>query len=1028
MPIARGSLLMILLVSIAILAEYFGVFSAPWCRAEERVVRLKEATSNARGQIAIVTPDGERKIRITGFFKPEALSYTRDGRILVSDSVSREVVSITDNLGSFALEHTWKLPAEAAESALIDSSSREELLVIDKRGRLYRFSGSHIIDQSQPPAGISRVAGGVVLPDGTIVILRAEAQDIAHSLYTIQAGHSDWTPLSVSGVDPAEAIVPSGIAALGNAIYLWRGGDSRIVYGLKDGDLLNLSGKLSYPQPALVVPDSQGGVSVVSLNAKVSRFNSNSELLSEIQFINLPLSAAFDADRNALLLAHEYPVSEQWPQFRNRAFSNQEHPFAWDKFSPIALLALAFSMVWGAFSVRWGYERPQVQSVDLTFEKTRKQGWSILLALFLLLGALYGFYLAWSAQELLLLGLGKDAWLLPYLAGAVVVGLSCEVWRRWQKVGDEPKRFVEVLKEPAPALGLAYLLPLVGIAALSAVIYRMGLDRQYNGGYREAFFFAGIELALSLLIVDAWVCRRALVDWFRREWPFFIVPLLIGIFTLFFRLEDVPYNVHFDFTSHVFIAEQFLRGNKDGWWDWGFVPAPVIGSIPEILGLVLAGYNPFGYRFGSALFNLSAVLAVYLIGRVYRNPRVGFWAATILAGNTAFIHFGRLMSNGAAATIALWTIAGLTLALKYKRSSLWLFTGLVAGFAFYQWPVARVGVAAAGLMYLLVFLRLPVKQFKQLPHHLFGLAGFVLLVAPLICIWIAYPERFMPRTGESLTGVNLRLSNFSVDTSSNSLNLFFRSLGWIFSEYDRSSQGSVSPGFNSLEAVLFACGLVIMCVEGLSINILIGLMLVVTLLVCGAWAVGPPWYTRVLPSAPMACLIIARALEGLHNFVILGKKRVFWAVFVLISLGLLVISPYQNFKRYYNYETAVVRRNNLYPMNTIGRAIDRIGPEYSYVFLLLGEPQWRFTDVSSFAHMFPYISNLKLRESFDVNGELPVPADTPTAFLVQLKRFDLDLAVIKKHHPDAEVVPVEDINHDKVAYLVLVPGRKGRTS
>jgi hypothetical protein len=1002
-----------------------GVFGISVSQAEEPVVALREISATARGQIAVMGFDGHRQLTLTGFFKPGALAYTADGRILVFDLVTREISSISEAGGNVVLDRTWKLPPDATDPALLDSASRDSLFVVDRAGRSYRFSGDSVIEHSNPPQGINKVAGAAVLQEGSVVVLMSEAPNISQSLYMIRPGQTEWSPVTVSGVNPSETIVPSGVAAVGNTVYLWRGGDSRILYGTSDGVGLNLSGRLSYPDPAIVAPDLQDGVSVVTMSAKIARLDNRAQVLSEFQFINLPSWVVFDVKRDALLIAHEYPISEQWPEIRNKVFSDQESPFAWDQFKPIALSALALGVVWALCAVRWGYESAPKLNPDLSDVASTYPKKSPLLVCILLALATYGIYLAWGAQARLLSGLERESWLWPYLLGALLVAVSTEVARRRVKPLDEPKRFIDVLKEPAPALGLAYLLPLVGMAALTGVIFNLGLMRQYNNGYREGVFFAGIELAFSVLLVDAWVCRRALWRWISREWLFFTVPLLIGVFTLFFRLQDVPYQVHFDFTSHAFTAEQFLRGNKDGWWDWGFVPAPVIGGIPEILGLWLAGFTPLGYRFGCSLFNLSAIFAAYLIGREYRNPRVGFWAASVLAGNTAFVHFGRVMSNGAAATIALWTVTALTLALKYKRTSLWLFVGLVCGFAFYQWPVALVGVAAAGLMYGLIYLRFPLRQLRQLPHHLFGLASLLLLLAPLICIWIAYPERFLPRSGASLTGVNLKLSSFSVDTSRSVVDLFFRSLGWIFSEYDRSSQGSVSPGFNSVDAVLFACGVVILCIEGLSINILLGLMLVTTFLVCGAWSVGPPWYTRVLPSAPIACLVIARAVEGLHNFFAIGKRRIFWGTFVVISSVLLVASPYLNFKRYYDHETAAQRRINLYPMNIVGRALHKLGPQYSYVFLVLGEPLWRFSDFAGLAHMFPYISNLKIRESFDVAAELPVPSGKPTAFLVQLKRFDLDIPVIRKHHPEAEVVNVEDINHDKIAYLVLVPGRGG---
>jgi hypothetical protein len=89
---------------------------------------------------------------------------------------------------------------------------------------------------------------------------------------------------------------------------------------------------------------------------------------------------------------------------------------------------------------------------------------------------------------------------------------------------------------------------------------------------------------------------------------------------------------------------------------------------------------------------------------------------------------------------------------------------------------------------------------------------------------------------------------------------------------------------------------------------------------------------------------------------------------------------------------------------------------------LFGEPSWRFQDLPAFGHMMPYISNLQLKESYDVKEELPVKQGESKGFLVQVKRFDIDLPEIKKYHPNAQVVKIEHPNHELVAYLVLVDG------
>jgi hypothetical protein len=360
------------------------------------------------------------------------------------------------------------------------------------------------------------------------------------------------------------------------------------------------------------------------------------------------------------------------------------------------------------------------------------------------------------------------------------------------------------------------------------------------------------------------------------------------------------------------------------------------------------------------------------------------------------------------------------LALKHKRTSLWLLTGLVCGFSFYQWPVARVGLTAVGCFYLLVLLRYPVTQIKQLPHLLAGLIGFALMLAPFIIMWKVYPERLMPRAEASMTGVTWEGTWFKAAAEHPTVQLFYRSLGWIFNEFDRSSQGTMSPGFNSIEAILFACGLAIVVLEGLSLNVLLALLLTITLLVCGAWAVGPPWYTRVLPTAPVVCVLIGRVLEGIHNLFRFGGKRLFWGVFGLSACALVVVSPYTNFTRYVNYESAIGRRLLAHPMVAIARKLHSTGPNFQYVWLAVGEPTWSFRHVPSFTVMLPYIQDLEMKEAYVLEDVVPVTPGRATMFLVQLKRREIDIPRIRQAHPNATVEDIKDINGETVAIAVIV--------
>jgi hypothetical protein len=423
---------------------------------------------------------------------------------------------------------------------------------------------------------------------------------------------------------------------------------------------------------------------------------------------------------------------------------------------------------------------------------------------------------------------------------------------------------------------------------------------------------------------------------------------------------------------------------------------------------------------GSALFNLSGILAIYLLGRTYRNARVGLWAAIILAGNIPFMHFGRLPSNGFSTTAALWALTLFALAIRYQRVSLWLTLGIVSGLSFYLWPVARVGMATVAGVYLIVLMRYPLSQMKKWYLPFATLLGFLIMVAPLIPIWIQSPYLFMPRAHESLVAFSWGSSFIEKISQHPWMPLYVKSVGWIFNVPDASSQGTVSPGFNSIEAILFVCGIAIALVDGLSLNVLLFAAFMITTLVCGVLADGTPWYTRLLPTAPIVALIAARTIESIHNLSVRVDKKMFGLCFALLSIALIWISPVTNFRLYESFETGTVRPYQWHPTLAIARHIHQLGPKYTYVLLARGEPNFRIEPAAAFGKMLPYIMDLKLREVYNLEAELSATKDRPTAFIVQPKREAVDIPVITAAYPHAVVESIRDVNGTEVAKLVLV--------
>lgn len=991
--------------------------------AETRYIDVKPQKDGNRGQVAIVNRDGRTEIRLRGFNKPRTLSVNPSGGILVSDTGDRDVTLLAREGDNYTSRYTWKLSPDLLEPVAVLPEPNNALLVVDRGGAVVRIDANSVAQTlskaPSPPAAFSSAAP---LPDGRVLIAKADGTSPSTSIKIFDSRDASWSDLSVQEMQKEEAVNPSFVATLGSSVFLWRPGTNTIFQGKVDGATFTPSKAFHTQAPFLVAPNNTGGLSYVTFDGAIIHLSSSEQKLGGYQFINQPSAIGLTPDSTQLIFAHEFPQSVSWPEVEDKLFSHGKVEFNWQPVFIFTSIALIATIAWLVVTLR--VSRPEKadehsNEIPLWSEKTRARWVRPTARTLGIMATAAGLYLATLAHQKLLGDQPRAAWLPGYLLGAFLVAIGVEVWRRLFPGSDEPERFASMIRRPAPRFAWSNALPLGAMVCLAVYVYTMGVSRTYIGT-REGAFFAGLILACGIIARETIENRKALLAFLREEAVFFVPPLLVGVVTFFYKLTEVPYNCHFDYTLNAFFSGQFLKGKFYGGWDWGYVPAPVIGTIPEILGFLLAGWTPLGYRLGNSIFNLSGIFAVYLLGRVYRNPRVGFWAALILAGNVPFIHFGRLHANGSSATTALWALSMFVLALKHKRTSLWLLTGLVGGFSFYQWPVARVGLTAVGCFYLLLLLRHPITQIKQLPHLLSGAIGFGLMLAPFIIMWQVYPERLMPRAEASMTGVTWEGTWLKVASEHPTVQLFYRSLGWIFNEFDRSSQGTMSPGFNSIEAILFACGLAILFIEGLSLNILLAILMTITFLVCGAWAVGPPWYTRVLPTAPVACILIGRVLEGAHNLLRIGSKKIFWALFAFSACCLLVVSPYTNFRNYVNYESAVGRRYNAHPMVAIARYLHARGPQSRYVWLAGGEPQWQFRNVPAFTVMLPYIHDLVMKEVYVLEDELPVKPGSPTTFLVQLKRRDIDIPEIRKAHPEAVIEEIKDLNGESVAIAVSV--------
>jgi hypothetical protein len=302
--------------------------------------------------------------------------------------------------------------------------------------------------------------------------------------------------------------------------------------------------------------------------------------------------------------------------------------------------------------------------------------------------------------------------------------------------------------------------------------------------------------------------------------------------------------------------------------------------------------------------------------------------------------------------------------------------------------------------------------------------AFAVWMVPLLPAWIQTPERAFPRAQESISIYNAK-TGFDWDRIENSLREpLARSFGWFFVMRDQSSQGTLSPGCNEFESVLLAVGIAIAIIEGFSLNLLFLGFIFLSLLVCGAWSYTPPWYTRLVPTAPVAAVLIARAATGLHDLFRLLPASIRKGLFAALILCGLVLSPGLNLLRYLRYEQGRAGTYPLAEMTAVGRRIRELGQEYHYYLVITHRPDWtldcRGRPRGRFGELLPYIWDKRITEIRELPTRLPLPSDQPAAVFVQASRFEDDVGLLKKWYPDAEVEEIRGFRGELLAGLVLI--------
>jgi hypothetical protein len=946
------------------------------------------------GEVGFFDATGRRVGRLTGLGEPAHLAPAGDDRFLVLDRATGRLLEL-DPDGRVTRDQ--RCPPDNPHpdrAALLDNG--HVLLASEYRATEIDAGGNTVTEFDASPN--VHLLGAARLADGSTIFSSTEEPE---PILRRAAGATafEHVPLGESYAHARYSLRLEAAAPSSSGFLLWHHDFEVVTRMAVENGRLVAKGFYVLPLVWKLTADAKGGVVGISDSFEI-RHAAQDGPITHFRVPFAPLGAVYLPGRDLYAVSYVRVPASAWPESWRAGGSATRFP--WPRF---ALFVLAGAVVGaGVFFARG--RPPATAPHGAPADSPPAPAAPRILARRVVSTAAAFVPLALYAAALVLTRRGVlqlDAEFHPERDVPLLLGfglaLAAAVWDRVATRRKDPY-WQAVLAAPAEDRRL--LMALFGgaavLAAGMALLYRW---RAAKAEADSACLWAGLHVLVFAMVAASFRGRLRLLETARRHWPI-VVPLGAACVTHFSHLVDVPTNVHFDFVYTSVSALELLDGRLQSIFQPGFVPVPVIGLLPEITGFLLAGPTEIGFRLGPVLAGISGVLAVYILGTVWRSRATGLLGAIFLAGAVPWIHFNRMSATGVSAIAGLWLVVFFALALKTNRAGWWLLGGWVAGWCFYLWPASRVAPVACFLAGIVLALRSPRATARRWAGPPLMALVFLLWIVPLLPLWIALPNYAMPRAQESLEvykpqgGLNHERLRASFGRP------LAMSAGWFFATPDQSSQGSMSPALNTAEATLLIAGVACALAAGFSLNVLLLLYVALVLLFLGAFAGSPPWYTRMLPSLPVACTFMGAAAATLLEYLRLPRARA--ATLALAAAYALALSPAANLRRYVAYES---QERPMWEATALGRRLRTLGPGRTVYLVSTGRSDWSLNVQNGgrpprLGEMLPYVWNLHLVEIPEFEEGIAL-APGPKAIIVPRERFAADVPRLLAAWPQARV-------------------------
>lgn len=916
--------------------------------------------------------DGKLVRRWTGLSGIRSLQVTGPGRLGVFEQDNRRFLEF-DSSGTVLRG----VPLAAIDIFGGSVLSNGHLLVSVGRQGVIELDGSGNVSwRAPPPEATSEVVAAVRGADGRTLcaVRRAGA-----ALYVAASGASDWSAVRLSDIEPfADPWLRPGLRALdstGRRFALWYQpwtGWRRLDW--KEGEDPRAADVPAEAGVQAIAGLSGGTTWVARTPYEVLELSPTSAELGKVTIADEVQDIAAAAD-GSLFVAVERTPDRERPAHLPPAPDHR--PFAWSVLAlwvsgSLAFLATLQAVVWkrsGAGTASAGSPELEVPALREAVRAPAGRRWIFASATFVL-----GVGLA-AVGCLRIREHPPRPGMALLFSGVVLAAAAAQWWSR-RVCGNVDFRWLETSAARFPRwLSLPTWIVVAVLLGGGALLW-LWQSRGIHPFASVSLWVALQVVAAGFLALSRRPARARAIPW--ETLLHLALLLALGWILLSRDLDGVPRNVHNDVGSTVEFALRLLEGRAPGLFAGGYAEIPYPGHLPTSLGLLLEGKTVVGSRWGGMLVGLLAVLGTYALGREYRSPRLGLFAATLLLASIPFLHFSRSTPFGEVAAYSAWLLYLLLRAVRTANPGAWLLLGVVGGWGlllFYSARVALAGVIVAGVF---LALRSPRVTLRRWYGPLLFALGFAVAVVPMVPYWRSHPSAFLHRMDTSFALYDPR-SGFHAEVLERITGKpFLTTLGMFYNQGDASGQGTLSPAAGPIEAALLSVGLAVVLADGFGANVACLAWFLTMLLGCGTFTEATPWFTRLVAVAPVAALFMARVVDLFLGTLPIRRAGSERAVTALAFAGLIVLAA-GNFEKYRRYEHALPASD----FTAFGRAALALGPRYRFACVTFQRAEFSCLHPS----FLPFLAGLDVRDLRDPIRAMPFPAGRPMALMISFERF-----------------------------------------